>query len=195
MGKDPLELRPENRLAPEAGRLLVSEPFLTDPYFRRSVILLCEHNADGSFGLVLNRYVDLKIHEIMDGFPAIETRLCIGGPVQSGNLFYLHTLGERIEGSVKVLADVRMGGDFEQLRDMLNADMRLAKHVRFFIGYSGWEKGQLERELAERSWLVTKADKKRVMNSTKEDIWADTLRSMGKEFAPLANFPDDPTLN
>jgi putative transcriptional regulator len=190
-----LDLDPDSQHGPARGRLLVSEPYLPDPYFRRTVVLLCEHNAEGSFGFVLNRFIDLDIGDLMQDMPPINARISIGGPVQSGNLYYLHTLGKHIEGSVEVLGDVHMGGDFEQLRSVLATDPKLAKHVRFFVGYSGWGEHQLEKELAQRSWLVHPADKRRIMNTGLKDLWADTLRGMGRAFAPLANFPDDPALN
>ncbi len=162
-----LDLDPENGHQPAPGRLLVSEPYLPDPYFRRTVVLLCEHNAEGSFGFVLNRFIDMAIGDLMDDMPPIKSRISIGGPVQSSNLYYLHTLGKHIEGSVAVLDDVHMGGDFDQLRAVLTADPKLAKHVRFFVGYSGWSEGQLQKELDQRSWLVHPADKRRVMNTSR----------------------------
>ncbi|MBL8002581.1 MAG: YqgE/AlgH family protein [Flavobacteriales bacterium] len=195
MSSNPLDLDPDNQLAPARGRLLVSEPYLPDPYFRRTVVLLCEHNDEGSFGFVLNRFIDMDIGDLMQDMPPIKTRISIGGPVQSGNLYYLHTLGKHIEGSVEVMGDVHMGGDFEQLRAVLATDPRLARHVRFFVGYSGWGENQLQKELGQRSWLVHPADKRRVMNTALKDLWGDTLRGMGRAYAPLANFPEDPSLN
>lgn len=195
MSSNPLDLDPDNQLAPARGRLLVSEPYLPDPYFRRTVVLLCEHNDEGSFGFVLNRFIDMDIGDLMQDMPPIKTRISIGGPVQSGNLYYLHTLGKHIEGSVEVMGDVHMGGEFEQLRAVLATDPRLARHVRFFVGYSGWGEHQLQKELGQRSWLVHPADKRRVMNTTLKDLWGDTLRGMGRAYAPLANFPEDPSLN
>ncbi|MBK9287835.1 MAG: YqgE/AlgH family protein [Flavobacteriales bacterium] len=153
------------------------------------MVLLCAHNEEGSFGFVLNRFIDMAIGDLMDDMPPSKSRISIGGPVQSSNLYYLHTLGKHIEGSVAVLDDIQMGGDFDQLRAVLTADPKLAKHVRFFVGYSGWSEGQLEKELGQRSWLVHPADKRRVMNTSLKDLWGDTLRGMGKAFAPLANFP------
>ena len=123
------------------------------------------------------------------------SRVSIGGPVQSGNLYYLHTLGPHIEGSVEVVDGVHMGGDYEQLRSVLATDPKLAKHVRFFVGYSGWGSEQLAKEMDQRSWLVSSADKRRIMNPSINDLWRDTLRHMGRQYAPLANFPDDPSLN
>jgi putative transcriptional regulator len=190
-----LDLDPDNVLKPERGRLLVSEPFLSDPYFRRAVVLLCEHNAEGSFGFVLNRHMDIAVHDLVENMPRIGSKVGIGGPVQSSNLYYLHTLGPHLEGSQEVVDGVHMGGDYEQLRSILSTDPRLARHIRFFVGYSGWSDGQLDKELEQRSWLIAHADRKRIMNIRSKDLWGDTLRAMGRHFAPLANFPEDPTLN
>jgi putative transcriptional regulator len=195
MSTDRLDLDPDNLLAPAPGRLLVSGPFLTDPYFRRTVVLLCAHDREGSFGFVLNRYIDMDVADLMENMPPIQSRVSIGGPVQSGNLYYLHTLGARVEGSVKVVDGVHMGGDFEQLRSMLATDPKLSRHVRFFVGYSGWGQDQLSKELNERAWLISPANKRRIMDTRPDDLWGDTLRAMGAPFAPLANFPDDPSLN
>mgnify|MGYP003595165498 CR=1 FL=1 len=195
MSTDPFDLAPQNDLRPKRGRLLVSEPFLPDPYFRRTVVLLCAHNEEGSFGFVLNRFIDTTVNELMENMPAIKSRISIGGPVQSGNLYYLHTLGGHIPGSLEVVDGVHMGGDFEQMRAMLATDPKLARHVRFFVGYSGWGEKQLDKEIEQRSWLISRADRRRIMNTSMKDLWADTLRTMGRKFAPLANFPDDPSLN
>ncbi|MBS1581079.1 MAG: YqgE/AlgH family protein [Bacteroidetes bacterium] len=195
MDKDLLDLDPPNPHAPARGRLLVSEPYLPDPYFRRTVVLLCAHDKEGSFGFVLNRFIDMDIADLMENMPPIRSRVSIGGPVQSGNLYYLHTFGDRLEGSAQVVDGIHMGGDFEQLRAILATDPKLAKHVRFFVGYSGWGQDQLEKELSQRSWLISPADKRRVMNTRLKDLWGDTLRGMGRAYAPLANFPEDPALN
>ena len=138
---------------------------------------------------------DVYKRQLMDRMPPIGSKVSIGGPVQSSNLYYLHTLGPHLDGSTEVVDGVHMGGDFDQLRSILSTDPKLARHVRFFVGYSGWTEGQLDKELAERAWLVANVDKKRIMHTGKKNIWAETLRDMGPEFAPLANFPDDPALN
>lgn len=195
MADNILDLNPTNRHAPAKGRLLVSEPYLPDPYFRRTVVLLCEHNEEGSFGFVLNRHMDMEVHDLMENMPHVVSKLGIGGPVQSGNLYYLHTLGPHLTGSVEVVDGVYMGGDYEQLRSLLATDPRLARHVRFFVGYAGWAGSQLEKELEQRSWLISPADRRRIMGMLHGDLWADTLRAMGREYAPLANFPEDPAMN
>jgi len=192
---DLLDFQPENRHQPARGRLLVSEPYLPDPYFRRTVVLLCDHSAEGSFGFVLNRRMDLTVNDLMQDLPPIASQVGIGGPVQSGELYYLHTLGAHIPGSVEVVDGVHMGGDYEQLRSVLATDPRLSRHVRFFVGYSGWGPDQLRKELDDRSWLVAPASKRSVMSPAVDELWRNTLRSMGRAFAPLADFPEDPSLN
>lgn len=192
---DLLDFTPDSRLQPARGRLLVSEPYLPDPYFRRTVVLLCDHNTEGSFGFVLNRRMDLTINDLMEDFPPVHAHVGIGGPVQSGELYYLHTLGKAIDGSSEVVDGVYMGGDYQQLRSILATDPQLSKHIRFFVGYSGWGPEQLQRELGDRSWMVAPADRKRVMDARVDALWGNTLRSMGRDFAPLANFPEDPSLN
>lgn len=195
MGANILDLDPSNLHQPGAGRLLVSGPFLPDPYFRRTVVLLCDHNSEGSFGFVLNRHMELGINDLMENLPPIGSPVGIGGPVQSSELYYLHTLGDHVVGSKAVIDGVYMGGDYQQLRDILASDPRLAKHVRFFVGYSGWGPDQLNKEVEERSWWVTPATKRTVMSAKVKSLWQQTLRSMGRAYAPLANFPEDPTLN
>jgi putative transcriptional regulator len=195
MSADLLDLDPINTMPPARGRLLVSGPFLSDPHFRRTVVLLCEHDGNGSFGFVLNRMLETRVGDLVPDMPRIDDRVCLGGPVNGDNLYFIHTLGVHLKGGTQVVDDVHAGGDHDQLRDLLSADPRLARHVRFFIGYAGWEAGQLEREIAERSWFVTAGNKQVIMSVSGDRLWRDTLRGMGKAFAPLANFPDDPGLN
>jgi len=195
MSSIPFDLDPPNPREPARGTLLVSGPYLPDPYFHRSVILLCTHDEEGSLGFVLNRPIDTGVDGLMEDMPAIDSTVGIGGPVQSGNLFFVHTLGARIEGSIKVIDGLYMHGDYEQLRELLRHEPALAKQVRFFVGYSGWGEEQLAKEIEEKAWLVHPADLQRVMNGNAADLWADTLRDMGPAYAPLANFPEDPSLN
>ena len=98
----------QNQATPQAGNVLLSEPFLDDPYFGRKVVLLCEHNEEGSFVFVLNNFVDIDVDEVMDELPKLDTRISVGGPVKNGNLYYLHTR-EDIVDSIPVVDGVFMG--------------------------------------------------------------------------------------
>lgn len=190
-----LDLNPKSLIKPAKGKLLIAEPFMKDPYFKRSVVLLCEHTHEGSMGFVLNRFIDLKLNELVEGLPSINARLGIGGPVGSGELFYIHSLGDMIEGSIEIAGGFYTGGEFEQIKDMLLIDSSLADRMRFFVGYAGWGDGQLDAELDQNSWLISDGFPSVVLDTRSQDIWGNTLRLMGNKFAPLANFPEDPSMN
>ena len=105
-----IRFTPSNHATLAPGNVLLSEPFLDDPYFGRKVVLLCEHNEEGSFGFVLNNYVDIDVDEVMDDLPKLNARISVGGPVKNGNLYYLHTR-EDIAESIPVMPGVFMGGN------------------------------------------------------------------------------------
>lgn len=133
-----------NTKVAEGGRVLVSEPFLADTYFRRSVVYLTEHNEKGSMGFVLNKALDIKISDVIDDFPEGDFPVSVGGPVSTNTVHYLHTLGDEIPESVHVKDGVFWGGDFEVLKHRIRQGEAKPKDVRFFLGYSGWSENQLQ---------------------------------------------------
>ncbi len=173
----------------------MSAPFLQDPYFTRSVILLCECDAEGAFGFVLNKYVDLNLEDLISDMPDFDSMVSLGGPVQSENLYYIHSLGDKLDGSVPISGNLSVGGDFESLKTMILSAQIKPEQIRFFVGYSGWGAGQLEEEMTQKSWYVSEADDLPLMESDQVDIWGVTLSHMGGEFAKLANIPADPSMN
>ena len=190
-----IDLKPDSNLQPMRGHVLLSEPFLNDPYFKRTVIFLCEHNQDGSFGFVLNNYIDVELDQIMENMPAFGSRISIGGPVRNSNLYYIHTLGAIIEDSIEIMPGVFMGGNFETLREMLMRGEVEKRQVRFFVGYSGWSPEQLEEEIKSNSWFVTTASKDLVMDTDQNDLWKTIMKGMGKKGELIAGMPEDPSLN
>jgi putative transcriptional regulator len=180
---------------PAKGQILLSEPFLNDPYFRRTVIFLCEHNEDGSFGFVLNNYIDVELDQIMENMPHFGGRISIGGPVRNSNLYYLHTLGPKIEDSIEIFEGIYMGGNFETLRSMLMRGQIGKDDVRFFVGYSGWSATQLDEEMKLNSWFIAPAEKELIMNTELNDLWKIIMKRMGRKGEMMANMPDDPSLN
>ena len=190
-----IKITPENTENPSRGKILLSEPFLTDPYFKRAVILLCEHNDEGSFGFVLNNYLDMSLGQIMKGLPELTTRVSLGGPVNSSNLYYLHTLGSSIIDSKEIANGIYLGGDFEHLKEEISKGNVGHNQVKFFVGYSGWSANQLEEEMAQNSWYVAEAKPEIVMNIKSDNLWAEFLESMGSKYSKMIGLPTDPNLN
>lgn len=181
---------------PGCGKLLISEPSLRDFYFNRSVVLLTEHSeAEGTVGLILNKPIHLKLSEVVKEFPDNDFPLFLGGPVHPERLFYLHTLGDSVPGSIEVIKGLYWGGDIQKLMEMIELNLVGPGEVRFFIGYSGWDPKQLDRELEESSWIVTQCCTKTIMERTPERLWGNMLKELGNDYAIWANFPADPMLN
>ena len=190
-----MEFKPENIKAPEKGKLLVSDPMMGDPYFQRAVILICEHNEEGSFGFILNKYVEIDLDDLVEDIPAIANRVSIGGPVENNHLYYLHRLGEELPGSVEVSKGLYVGGDFDILKNMLSQKRLDKDQIRFFVGYSGWGEGQLLEEMDSESWYVSEINELPIMDTERDDLWELAFKKMGGSFAILANFPNDPGMN
>jgi len=160
------------------GRILISEPFLIDSYFKRSVVYLTEHNSEGSVGFVLNKPIELDIKDVLQDFPDIGAGFSLGGPVNTNTIHYIHTLGDIIPNSVHVSGNVFWGGDFNYLKDLLKKKRIKPEEIRFFLGYSGWTENQLDRELEENGWLVAEIDNDSIMNGIHPDFWKEVLKKM-----------------
>lgn len=180
---------------PGKGKLLISEPFMYDPNFKRTVILLSEHSDKGTIGFIINKKLDLKIHEAVDEFPFFNSPVYSGGPVQPDTLHYIHRNGHLIEDSMKVADGIWWGGDFEMLKSLIEKKQVKPEDFRFFVGYSGWGSGQLAEEIKEKSWILTRATESNVFDDNTEKLWKDVLTQMGKEYAVMATFPEDPSMN
>jgi putative transcriptional regulator len=188
--------RPVNTLDPARGRLLIADPFMDDPYFRRTVVLLCEHNEDSSFGFVLNKYIDADLEDLVDEFPAIEGRVSLGGPVENSNLFFIHNLGpDLVPDGQEILPGLYLGGDFDRLRELVRGGDANMDNVRFFVGYSGWSEHQLDGEIAQEAWYVSELNALPLFDTAAKDLWEQAIRNMGPAFTQLSNYPSDPSLN
>jgi putative transcriptional regulator len=184
-----------NNKVAEKGLILISEPFLSDTYFKRSVVYLTEHNNEGSIGFVLNKPIDLKVQDVVQDFPEFDAFMSIGGPVNTNTIHFIHTLGDSIPESINVRDNIYWGGNFEVLRDRISSGMITRDQVRFFLGYSGWAAKQLEDELAQNAWLVAEIKPELVMRGEKSDFWNQILEKMGNKYQVWANFPENPGLN
>jgi putative transcriptional regulator len=177
------------------GILLLSDPFLKDPHFARSVVLLCEHNVEGSFGLVLNKKTKLVLGEIVEQATGLLIEVFEGGPVQKNSLHFIHLRADLIPESVEVAEGIYWGGDFETVIDLLREKKLTTNDIRFFIGYSGWSAGQLAAEYETKSWIAAAANPALLFLSNSTQIWKDSLHTLGGEYAQMPNYPTDPQLN
>jgi len=182
-------------IEPGPGILLIAEPFLKDPNFMRTVVLLCDHQEEGSFGFVLNKLFNHTLDELMNGVGELKLPVFYGGPVQMDTLHFLHQYPEKIPGSYEILDGICWGGDFDTAIALLRSGEIDKNRIRFFIGYSGWGNGQLSGELTEKSWLMAAANRKLVFHGEAGEIWKASLRLLGEEFERMANYPIDPQLN
>lgn len=183
-------------IKPGPGTLLIAEPFLKDPNFSRTVVFICDHHEQGSFGFVLNREYGHTLDELMnDVDDEMKIPVFYGGPVQMDTIHFLHQYPDKIVGSYEILNGIYWGGDFETAIDLLkNGEIELSR-IRFFIGYSGWSEGQLHEELNQKSWLTGEATRKLVFHSNIGEIWKDAVISLGGDYSLMVNFPTDPQLN
>ncbi|MBI9054514.1 MAG: YqgE/AlgH family protein [Bacteroidales bacterium] len=190
---DFLNIDHEN-LVPSQGRILISEPLLSDSYFKRSVVLITEHSEEGAVGFVLNKSIDIPLNEILADFPSFKAKVYVGGPVAKDTVHFLHTLGELVPNSVHVTDNIYWGGDFDCLKELINEGIVKSTQVRFFLGYSGWSPQQLEEEIQNNAWLVTEVDSKKIMSADK-NIWKKTLNELGRKYKVWSNTPENPTMN
>jgi len=182
-------------IEPKQGRVLISEPFLSDIYFKRSIVFLTEHNEQGTVGFVLNKPVRIPVNEVLEDFPEIEAEISLGGPVGTNTVHYIHTLGDIIPNSVRVYKNIYWGGDFETVKDLIKSGVVKKDQIRFFVGYAGWKPNQLENEISENSWVIAELAPNIIMESIDDDIWKETLKEMGKKYKLWANFPENPGMN
>jgi putative transcriptional regulator len=178
-----------------AGSLLISEPLLADGFFKRSVVLVSEHDTTGALGFILNKLTDVKLNDAVDDFPVFDAPLFFGGPVDTDTLFYIHTMGHLFEDAKEIIQGVYLGGDYDRLKFLIDTKQINNKQIRFYAGYSGWSEKQLEREITQHSWMLGHANKEFTFYPEPEILWSQVLRSMKNKYSLLANFPDDPTLN
>ena len=177
------------------GSLLVAEPsILHDDSFNRSIILLTEHNENSSVGFILNRPLTYTVNDII---PEIDCSFKIyqGGPVEQDNLYFIHKIPELIPNSIKVSENMYWGGNFESLKMLLQEKEIKSTQIRFFLGYTGWSKIQLEEEISDNSWFVSENDFENILSADNKSLWKNKLMQKGGAYKIWANAPDNINLN
>lgn len=172
-----------------AGSLLLAHPSLRDPNFRRSVILMSAHNAEGAMGVVLNRPLGKRLGQLSGDFalgPLASIPLFSGGPVQAEQLV-LAAWQTRDDGF-----RLHFGIEPDKALQLLSEE---GTHVRGFLGYSGWSAGQLENEMKHKTWIVADVPEDLLSQSQDEALWRIVLGREGAEWRLLAEEPDEPERN
>jgi putative transcriptional regulator len=177
------------------GQLLLDSGQLRGSFFQRTVVLICQHDAEGAFGLVLNRTTgssvgDMIVADLPDTLKAFP--LYLGGPVQASALSFLHS--DAFIANANVMANLSLGHSLDSLVE-LGESMSPARKVKMFAGYAGWSPGQLEGEMKRKAWLTHPASLELVFDSPPEQLWQEILRRKGWQYKILAQSPDDLSLN
>jgi len=191
--QDLFKIRP-NRKNIKTGEILIAEPFLEGKYFSRSVVYITEHDEKGSIGFVMNKPMYYDVCDVVSELEGIHIPVYIGGPVEQEQLYYLHNHPELLHAQ-PVADGIYWGGDFRHLVYLLREGDILQGEIRFFAGYSGWEAGQLKKELSESSWMVGRIPMERFFEDFENDLWGKSMEELGGIHRIWANFPENPKMN
>lgn len=173
------------------GKLLIAEPsILNDTSFNRTIILITEHTKNNAVGFILNRPLAYTINDLL---PDIFCDFTVyqGGPVEQDNLYFIHKAGNLIPESIEIGNGIFWGGNFESLKYALQNELISDNEIRFFLGYSGWSKNQLDREINSKSWFVSENDHENIFSINDETIWREKLLQKGGNYKLWANAPSD----
>jgi len=181
---------------PKKGKLLIAEPALTgDVSFNRSVVLLAEHNDEGSVGFILNKPLEYDICDLISEI-VVPFKVYNGGPVEQDNLYFIHKVPHLIEGSIEISDGIYWGGDFEKTISLINDLTITEADIRFFLGYSGWDSLQLDQELSSNSWVVVANEyQSNIIEKSSSAFWKEKMLELGGEYLIWSNAPENPTLN
>ncbi|EDM38177.1 hypothetical protein PBAL39_01142 [Pedobacter sp. BAL39] len=167
-----------------------------DPNFKRSVVLLTDHQEEGTVGFILNQRSTLILSDLVPEFAGVALPVYIGGPVATDTLHFIHRCYDRLNDGQEVAKGIYWGGNFEALKVLLLTGSIEPAEIKFFIGYSGWSEGQLKLELEENTWMVSDrfhADV--VFSDNEEELWREAVINLGPRYAHISNFPKDPNMN
>lgn len=178
------------------GILLIAEPsIIGDLSFNRSVILLADHNEEGSVGFILNKPLEYSIQDLI---PEINAKFKIynGGPVEQDNLYFIHNIPDLIPNSIEISNGIYWGGDFESTKDLINEGKIKKNNIRFFLGYTGWDAQQLDKEMQANSWIITKnIYENKIIGKSTTNFWKQKILELGGDYVIWSNAPENPILN
>ncbi len=177
------------------GKILISQPFMLDDNFKRSVILITEHNEEGTVGFILNKPIEMELASLFDSGEDFEPRFGYGGPCCEDTLHYIHNIGGLLSESIPVFDDLCWCGEFEELRQLIKEGAVMSDNILFFLGYSGWSPGQLDAELETGSWIVSETSVDQLLKGNHETLWKEVLKPLGHTFEIISEIPDSANYN
>ena len=186
-----------NKEFPRQGSLLIAAPFLRDYQFSRTVILMVEHNEEGSMGIILNKNFSnlMTLNEVVPELASLPPiPLYKGGPVGRDTLFYLHTLSY-LKDAHPLGNGLYLNGDFNQMQQYILSGAPTQGVARFFMGYAGWQKGQLKQEMMQNTWIVNNESQVDLLNMYLRDLWQEALCDMGGKYMIWSRYPKYPFMN
>ena len=185
-----------SKIEPSAGKLLISEPFLSDPNFKRSVVLMAEHTAEGTVGFILNQPSQLLLKDLVPDLWQADYPVYIGGPVEIDTVHFIHRCYDKLNSGEEIANGIYWGGNFETLKILVNNNSIAAHEVKFFLGYSGWGEDQLLDEINGNTWIVSNQyHQDAIFSANEETLWQEVIMNLGPKYAHIVNFPTDPSLN
>lgn len=190
--KEPTELTPQK------GDLLIAEPLLKQPYFKRSAILILEQDASGGhIGLTLNVATPITLQDLFpDWTEGNNIRVFSGGPVETDRLFMLHTLGDYFEGAQEIAKGIYVGANLDDVIEFINQNEDIEGKMRFFLGYSGWTKDQLTSEILNHTWALNRdCDMSEALTGQGNEYWRREVERLGPNYRSWLLVPPDPELN
>ncbi|MCU0329103.1 MAG: YqgE/AlgH family protein [Chitinophagales bacterium] len=180
------------------GQFLLSEPFMEDEVFAKSIILLMDYDIlEGSFGLILNQTMPYDITDFLTDFPMKNKSLNFGGPVDTKRLFYIHRKSN-IPNAIGLSQNLFFAGDLDVIRQAYEQGDIKAEDIQFYLGYAGWSSGQLEEEIQEQSWIVSDQlilEDIVFSKGSFEAQWKDAFLKLGGKYKEIVNYPFSNDLN
>lgn len=178
------------------GTFLIASPDIEAGIYFRSVVLICEHSPGGSFGLIVNKNIEIDLPEEIINVKELSNphvKICAGGAIQPSQMMLLHSSDQIPDQTVKVCEGVYLGGDLQFLQEAIHEPN--GPQIRLCFGYSGWGAGQLEREFLNGGWFLHPASAAHVFQTAPEKMWQTILREMKGKYATLSMMPEDLSLN
>ncbi|MCC6290292.1 MAG: YqgE/AlgH family protein [Chitinophagaceae bacterium] len=156
-----------------AGTILISSSAMEDDNFRKSIVFIAEYNENGALGFVVNKIFERSLNELVEFSSSPAFPLYNGGPVDKEHLYFIHKRTDIITGGVQVINNIYLGGEFKQVIEHINNKTLAVADIKIFIGYCGWDTGELEKEIEENSWIVTDCSNEAVFSENPELLYRD----------------------